>query len=267
MYNLIYFFYSHKITRGILKLLSFPCFSSFFGFLMSRKISCLLIPKFIRDHEIDLSLYEEKKYRSFNDFFTRKIRPECRPYSETGPELISPCDGYLSAFRVTDDLHTEIKGVDYTVPEIFGEDYGEEFHRGTFLLFRLTPGNYHRYHFFDDGTLSEMKNIKGRLNTVNPIVHRYAKVFRENKRTVSVLQTAHFGKVVMAEVGALFVGGIKNREVRSFCRGEEKGYFDFAGSSILLLLKPGIDVFEKYFGGNETEVFFGETIGKNIADS
>lgn len=127
--------------------------------------------------------------------------------------------------------------------------------------------DYHRYIFFDSGTLDRTYYIPGRLHTVSPIVYDFYRVFQENSRQVSVLETEHFGTVVQVEVGALMVGKIVNYPVQTFQKGEEKGYFEFGGSTIILLLEPNqveIDsLILKYSKqGMEVKVKLGTVLGK-----
>ena len=107
--------------------------------------------------------------------------------------------------------------------------------------------------------------IKGELHTVRPISEKY-KVFSRNCREVSVIEYDNLGKCIQVEVGALLVGKIANNDKREFIKGEEKGYFEFGGSTIVLLLKENSvvidkDIMEQMNKGREIQVCIGEEIG------
>ena len=107
-------------------------------------------------------------------------------------------------------------------------------------MLRLCPSDYHHYCYIDDGFQGENHFIPGVLHSVQPIACEKYPVFALNRRSWTLLHTDHFGPVVQTEIGALVVGGIVNlRENQSVRRGEEKGYFELAGSTITLLFQKG----------------------------
>jgi phosphatidylserine decarboxylase len=118
-----------------------------------------------------------------------------------------------------------------------------------------------------DGEKEENVPIPGVLHTVNPIANDYYPIYKENSREYSLLHTAVFGDIVMMEVGALLVGKIVNHHGKAkVVRGQEKGYFQFGGSTVVLLLKKGSvsvdpDILENSRQGIETVVKIGEKIG------
>jgi phosphatidylserine decarboxylase len=135
------------------------------------------------------------------------------------------------------------------------------------LIFRLTVDDYHRYCYMADGQKEANVKIPGVLHTVNPIANDVVPIYKENAREYSILHTEHFGDVLMMEVGALLVGKIVNHptapQVR---RGDEKGFFRFGGSTVILIFKPGTlvpdaDLVENSNMGFETVVKYGEKIG------
>jgi phosphatidylserine decarboxylase len=133
------------------------------------------------------------------------------------------------------------------------------------LVFRLGVNDYHRYIFIDNGEMVENYKIAGELHTVRSISEKY-NVFSRNSREISILRTEHIGDVAQIEVGALLVGAIKNNEKEQFVKGEEKGYFEYGGSTIVLLFEEGRisldeDIIEQSKLGIETKVSIGERIG------
>ncbi len=235
---------------------------------MDGRLSKHKIKKYVKKHGIVMSDYIDEDYKSFNAFFTRRIKPELRPFDFAPEALCSPCDGKLSAYRITEDLKFNAKGFDYDINTLLGNsELASEFMGGVCLVFRLCVTDYHRYMFFDGGIASGNKFIKGRLHTVQPAALEKRRVFTENCREITELDTDNFGKAVQVEIGAMMVGRIVN-DVKSgrFERGMEKGRFEFGGSTVILLLqKDKAEVDEEFFQNTsfdlETIVKCGERIG------
>ncbi len=239
---------------------------------MDSRLSARRIGKFIKENNIDMSDYENRKYVSFNDFFTRKILAGKRPFSTDSTDLCSPADSRLSVFSITEGATFTIKGTPYTLEELLMDKaLAKEFSEGTLLVFRLSVDDYHRYAFFDDGKIAvPPRYIKGAFHTVRPIAFtKKRRVFCRNAREVTVLDTDHFGKAVQVEVGAMMVGRIVNHDIQYYQRGEEKGYFAFGGSTVVLILQKDAALLDPCFlentqNGLETRVRCGETIGKEL---
>ena len=133
---------------------------------------------------------------------------------------------------------------------------------------RLCPTDYHRFHFPDGGRVLERYSLPGRLHSVNPIaLKRRGDIFFTNKRDISILETENFGKLAYIEVGAICVGKIvQSHRQGDFRRGEEKGYFLFGGSSVIVMGLPGRwvpseDVLRHTKEGMETYVRLGDVLG------
>ena len=113
-----------------------------------------------------------------------------------------------------------------------------EYVGGWALIFRLTVDDYHRYCYAFDAEKGENIAIPGKLHTVNPIANDFFPIYKENAREYTILHTREFGKVIAMEVGALLVGKIVNHHgPAAVQRGQEKGYFQFGGSTVVLLMK------------------------------
>ena len=211
--------------------------------------------------------YLPEPYHSFNDFFTRHIRPELRPLPQDPACLSAPCDGRLSAYHLEETGVFDIKGSRYDVRALLGGDpRAALFAGGDCLVFRLCVDDYHRYHYIDDGEKGENVFIPGRLHTVRPIALEHTNVFIQNCREYTLMQTRHFGTVAQIEVGALLVGRICNHDgAGAFTRGAEKGCFYYGGSTVVLLLQKGrATVDERFFAatrrGEETRVLLGQRL-------
>ena len=140
---------------------------------------------------------------------------------------------------------------------------------GTCLIFRLCPTDYHRFHFIDDGVCGDTTKIKGHYYSVNPIaLKNVKKLFCQNKREWSIFHSDNFGDVICMEVGATCVGSIlQSYSTNSkITKGEEKGYFKFGGSTVILFFKKDVvkiheDLLNQTQLGFETSVLMGEKIG------
>ena len=112
------FLYETGFGRLLLKLLiqKFP--SDFVGWFMQTRLSAAWIKSFIRKNRIEMSQYEQRKFKSFNDFFTRKIKPECRPIDLNPEHFISPCDCKLTVYGIDRVSVFRIKGGEYTVEQL-----------------------------------------------------------------------------------------------------------------------------------------------------
>ncbi len=261
--------YTTVAGRIALKVLTFPVFSKFVGFLLDTRLSKPLIIPFKLISHINMKEYERKHYKSFNDFFTRQIKPGKRPIDKKRSHLISPCDGRISAYKIEEDLMIPIKGTTYTLESILrNKALADEFGGGICVVIRLSVDNYHRYCYVDSGKKGKNVFVKGVLHTVNPIAFKYFNIFKENCREYTVIDTENFGKVIQMEVGALLVGRITNYHgKKKVKRGDEKGKFEYGGSTVVLFLKNDkLKLFDKFWintaNNIETPVKMGEAIGK-----
>lgn len=265
------FLYRTAPGRGVLKLLTRPGLSRAAGHFLDTPVSRLLITPFVKKTGVRLADYVPERYACFNDFFCRRIRPELRPLPEDPALLMAPCDGLLSAYRLTGETVLPVKQSRYTVSELLhGDRAAARFADGFALVFRLCVDHYHRYCYVDDGVKGPNVFLPGMLHTVRPIALEQVPVFVRNSREYTLMETAHFGTVCQVEVGALLVGRIENLHgpgpVR---RGAEKGRFLYGGSTVILLLEKGkVQVDEALFAatesGVETPVRLGQTLGRSI---
>ena len=263
--------YGTSIGRKFLKILVNPCISKLGGAFLSTKLSSLLVKPFIKANNIDMSDYTERAYASFNDFFTRDLKPGKRFINRDKEVLISPSDGRVSVYEIDDNMTFNIKDSYYTVESLTHSKKAANYYKGgTCVIIRLCVDNYHRYCYIDNGYKTTNKFIPGVLHTVNPVACEYYDIYKENSRECSLLHTENFGKVMQIEVGALMVGKIVNYDqVACIHRGDEKGKFEFGGSTIVLLFKKDAveiddDLIENTKNGYETAVKMGERIGKQL---
>ena len=260
--------YGSTLGRILLKPLVTPVVSKVAGAFLSTKCSCVLIKPFIRSNNIDMSQFEDVEYKSYNEFFSRKIRKGARTIDMDLTHFISPADSKLTVLPITNDTRFTLKHTEYSVSSLLNnKELAREYQGGYAFIFRLTVDDYHRYGYVDDGVKENNIHIPGKFHTVNPIANDYFPIYKENTREYSILHSQNFGDIVMMEVGALLVGKIVNlHEEAEVKKGQEKGYFQFGGSTVVLLTKANAvkvdqDILENSKEGIETIVKYGEKIG------
>lgn len=261
------FLYNNPLGRLLLGIAVSPFVSNVYAWKNSRKSSAKKIPGFIKEHNIDMSDYEDREYKSFTDFFTRKIRYGKRPVDMAPEALISPADSKLLVYEIEKDTTLRIKGRTYTADEILADsENAGEFAGGYALVFRLTVDDYHRFCYPDRGCLISRRLIKGKLHTVSPVSKDH-KIYMENTRSVNLFKTENFGTVAYIEVGAMLIGRIVDNGTDVFEKGQEKGYFEPGGSTVVILVKNveiDKDIMEQSASGIETKVRYGERIGRAL---
>lgn len=253
------FLYETIIGRFILKIATTKLVANLYAFYMNSKLSKHKIKKFIKKNNIDMSIYQETNYSSFNDFFKRNIKKDSRKIEDG---LFSICDSKLSVYEIDSNSSFKIKNSIYTIEELIKDKTKYKYA----LIFRLCVDDYHHYIFPDDGVITKEYEIDGILHTVQPIAFKKHKVFTENSRNITFLDCKNLGKVCYIEVGAMFIGKICNEKKKTFKKGEEKGHFEFGGSTIILLLEKDVKIDKKIIEntkkGIETIVKMGQKIGE-----
>lgn len=244
--------------------------SSIYGKMMDRTSSAKKIQPFIEKFDIDMSVAQEQKFQNFNDFFIRKLKENARPIDTSYNTVVSPADGKILAYANINNSDFIIKGFRFDVSSFLDNpDLAQKYHDGALLIIRLAPVDYHRFHFPVSGNLSPNKKIEGDYYSVNPFaLRKKAIIFCLNKREYTIISNPLFGDVIMAEVGATMVGSIVQTYKGSYAKkGEEKGYFKFGGSTVVLLFEKGKihideDLLNNTAKGYETTVKMGERIGE-----
>lgn len=246
--------------------------SSMGGWYMNTRRSAKRIVDFVEEHNINLNECQVSKaedFKTFNDFFYRKLNPGARPI---GDDIVSPADGKILVFPNLESVPSFfVKDTEFN-PEKFlrNKQLAAKYTDGSMAIIRLAPADYHRYHFPASGLASASVKINGHYFSVSPLALRKSlKIFCENKREYCTLQTNGYGDILIADVGASMVGSIiqtykPNSEVQ---KGDEKGYFAFGGSTLVLLFEKGKIQFEKDLVANtrknlETTIRMGETIAR-----
>ena len=205
-------------------------------------------------------------FRSFNDFFIRRLRPDARPFSTDPRDVVSPADARVLVYpRLDGGTLLPVKGAPFTVAALLGRP-APQFDGGAALVCRLCPADYHRFHYPCAGIVTDAWDLPGRYHSVNPIaVARGLDIFPVNLRRVTLLD-GRAGPVAYVEVGAFGVGSIIHTHAGGgFSKMTEKGYFQFGGSSLVLVFAPGrlnfaADLLAHSAAGYETLLKVGDTV-------
>lgn len=267
--------YSTKVgSLGLELLIKRKIYSAITGLFCDSKLSKHSIMKFAKSFSIDLDECANKHedFNTFNDFFARKLKDSARSFDLPDNMLLSPGDGRLQAWdNINSENIIQVKGMDYKLSDLLqNHELAKKFDGGTYIILRLCPVDYHRFHFFDSGSCEATQKIKGEYYSVNPVaLKKIPEIFCRNKREYSIFKTDNFGEVLYVEVGATSVGSI----IQTFDpdtridRGQEKGYFKFGGSTILLFFQKDkviidSEILDQTSSGFETKVLAGDIIGK-----
>ena len=269
--NFLSFLYKNRFGRIIMRVFCRRWISNLGRIYMTSSLSKPRIKRLIAQNGIDMSQYEQREFSSFNDFFTRKIVDGAREIDFSSDAVIAPADSKLTVYDISEDSIYHVKGCDYSIVNMLGGDkeLASEFIGGKAFVYRLTVDNYHRYCHVDGGKELYYRFIPGVLHTVNPIAVERHDVYGKNCRELTVMETENFGKIAYIEIGAMMVGRINNTHEETFSRGEEKGFFSFGGSTIILLYKKGVletdaDILANSAKETETAVKYGEKVGRKI---
>lgn len=254
-----------------------PFFSKLYGLLQKDRRSKKKILPFIKNYQIDSSEFLDPvdSYASFNDFFIRKLKASARPITDGNDLAVLPADGrYLAYANILREEGFLVKGKKFSLEKLLRDHkLAHKYEQGSMLIARLAPVDYHRFHFPCNCVPSEAKLIPGHLYSVNPIaLRKNIEILTENKRMLTSLKTTHFGTILYIEVGATHVGSIHQTFTaeKHYAKGEEKGYFSFGGSCLILLFEPfriefDPDLLEATHKGLEVLGQMGQSLGRALS--
>lgn len=266
---------SRVFGRSLLPfLVRYPFFSRFYGVCQSFSLSARKIKPFIERFDVDVSEFLEPldSFRSFNDFFYRKLKKEARPIVEGEDIAVIPTDGrYLFYQNITKADGFIVKGKKFCLKSLLGdENLAKKYEEGSMVIARLCPTDYHRFHFPFSGTPGESRLINGWLSSVNPMALKSnIDILTQNKRFICPISSKNFGEVQFLEIGATNVGSVyQTYSANSFYeKGSEKGYFAFGASALVLLFEPGKIVFDSELLSHsenhiEVKCLLGQSMGR-----
>ena len=251
-------------------------FSRWYGWRMDRKASRKKVLPFIKKYQVNPSEFAETPdtYRTFNEFFYRKLKQAARPIAP-GPDVaVFPADGRHLGFPDLSRLEgIFVKGQFFDLLRLVqNRALADQYRHGAMVLSRLCPVDYHRFHFPVAGLPEAPTLINGPLYSVNPIALRQnIHIFTENKRAYCRVESPEFGRVLMFEVGATNVGSFAYTYTpgQPVAKGAEKGFFKFGGSSMITLFEPDrirldADLLENTRSGRELYARMGDHLGRKV---
>ena len=271
------FVYTHPVGRAFRKVFTGnQLVTRLSGAYADSALSRSHIKGFVKKHSIDMDEAQGdiKSYRTFNQFFTRKLKDGARPLAAGQDVLAAPADGHvLHIDEISERTVFGVKKHKFTLEKFLGDKkLAEQYEGGTILILRLAPWDYHRFHFPVDGTPQKWKRIRGNYESVHPIAYATGvQPLSQNERHLIKMSTKEFGDMIIVPVGALCVGRIKEtyKPHQHYAKGDEAGYFAFGGSTVVMVFKPGVVDVEQHIvqnsrRGKEIPVKMGEAIGRRI---
>lgn len=256
-----------------------------FNYLLNNRIFCRLygryqdlaitrpkIAEFVRQHQINLEEIELplENYHSFNAFFSRKLKPNARPFIPDSDIFCAPGDGKVLVYpQLTNKTQIPVKGASITLESLLASKSATQtYYGGSALIVRLSPYDYHRFHFPDRGKAGTAKYIKGEYHSVNPIaLTKIPSIYCRNHRAVTEFYSQNFGCIAYIEIGAITIGSIvQTYNSGIVAKGQEKGYFQYGGSTLVLLFEPKAIAFDEDLIQNsaqniEVKVLTGSQLG------
>ncbi|MDR1497774.1 MAG: phosphatidylserine decarboxylase [Puniceicoccales bacterium] len=248
-------------------------FSRWFGWRMRRRASHSRILPFIKQYKLDPAQFASPvaNFRSFDEFFSRKLKADARPIDRADALAVFPADGRHLGFQdasATAFIHA--KGRRFDLSALLGDDaLAARYQHGALICSRLCPVDYHRFHFPVAGIPSPVRLINGWLYSVNPIaLRRNLAYLWENKRAILTLDAGKWGIVTHVIIGATNVGSMSFTYPAGTPaeKGDEMGFFSFGGSFVATLFEPGKitlapDLLRETNAGRELYAHFGSVLG------
>lgn len=251
-------------------------FSRWYGWRMSRPASRARIAPFVERYGVDMAecVKPAEAFLHFNDFFSRELKPQARPIDPSPQHVIFPADGrHMGWADASEVSRVFVKGQSFDLAALIGDTaLAARYARGSLILSRLCPVDYHRFHFSVAGTPSAPRVISGPLYSVSPIALRRRLDFLwTNRRAITQIDSPAFGKVLQIEIGATCVGSIEQTFTpgRPVEKGAPKGTFLFGGSSTITLFEPNRiclapDLVGQTQAGYELYALMGQTMGSAL---
>jgi phosphatidylserine decarboxylase len=275
----INFLYKTSAGHRVGKVFTNKYFSKFYGAFQDMPASHKKVRPFIEKFNINIDEYEpgslhskdmRDSYRTFNEFFIRKFKLGARTFESNLSKMPAFAEARYVGFDAVDEKKLyPVKGQYLLAKDLVGDkNISKIFEGGPLIIARLCPVDYHRYHYPDNGKVLDHFRVPGTYDSVNPLALQHKnQIFIRNERHVSILQTENFGRLAYIEVGAICVGKIVQSHPwkEPFVRGEEKGYFLFGGSTVILLgekgaWKPSTDITQNTSKGIETYLHLGQEV-------
>lgn len=250
--GLMRFLYGGPAGRAALWLLvARGIFSKACGLWADSEASRRAVKKFVEENGIDTGemLKAPGEFRTFNEFFTRALKPGARPVGDAhDPLAVSfPSDGRHLLVRGASEARSfYAKGQEFNLAALLGDaKLAGRFDGGDMLISRLSPADYHRFHYPVSGEIVARKEVRGALYSVSPIaLVKRLSILWENRRVLNIIETDSMGLCAFVEIGATNVGTIVNFDAVSARaeRGAEAGLFRFGGSCVVSVFERGAGI-------------------------
>ena len=232
-------------------LLNNQAFCWLYGKYQDLPITRPKIAEFVSQHQINLEEIELplESYQNFNAFFSRQLKPNARPFIPDSDIFCAPGDGKILVYpQLQAETQIPVKRASITLESLLASEItAQTYYGGSALILRLAPYDYHRFHFPDAGKASPARYIEGQYHSVNPIaLSKIPDIYCLNKRAVTDFYSQNFGRIAYIEIGAITVGSImQTYKPGIVTKGQEKGYFQYGGSTLVLLFEPGEIAFDE----------------------
>ncbi|WP_281487021.1 phosphatidylserine decarboxylase [Lysinibacillus sphaericus] len=245
-----------KLYQRLIELTNGKQSSHLLQAMAKAKWSKRIIPSYMKLYDINLEEVSKKQqqFASLHDFFTRELLQDARPIEKNPMVYVSPVDAKVESFgRIEWDMTFLVKGKPYALEDLLGNsERAANYADGHFIVFYLSPADYHRIHSPIDGEVLRQYTLGQKSYPVNQIGLTYGKKpISHNYRLVTELKTAHNQQVAFIKVGATFVNSIvlTNRTINWY-KGQEVGYFSFGSTVVMLFEKDAIEFTENVVQGN-----------------
>jgi phosphatidylserine decarboxylase len=267
------FLYNNRLGKKVRSCFTAPWFSCVSGYCAGTGLSKHGIKQFIKNYHINTDELEKpvSDYASLNEFFSRKLKPAARPIDDKVDAISSPADGNILVIEhLAEVTPFPVKECTFTLTAFLHDKaLAQKYLGGTLVIIRISPGDYHRFHFPFDCTPSVPVRVSGKYESVNPLVyHAGVQPLTENERHRITLTLPDKREIIMSPVGAMCVGKIIETydTEMSYIKGSEAGYFEFGGSTVVLLFPPHCieidrEMLENSHKNIETPIKMGQKIG------
>lgn len=237
---------------------------------------------FVKKYGVNTEEFEEPYggFRTFNEFFTRTLKPKMRQVNNLPNVVVSPVDARISQYgHISSTSIIQAKGIDYSLEGLVPSPAHDHFIDGEFVTLYLSPSDYHRIHSPVDGIIEGYVYVPGKLFTVQErMVNMFPRLYEQNERIITFIRTPH-GMVAVCKIGATNVGRISlsydafitntffrrkkekwysEHEKKPIARGQEIGIFNLGSTVIVLFEKGMVELSECVIG---KKVKMGEKIG------
>lgn len=230
------------------------------SFILQKLVQSSMSKKFIRSYSkvYDINIEEVsqpiEKFSSLHQFFIRELKQEVRTLSASSNEFASPVDAKVEAFGlIEDEMVFSVKNKPYSLKDLLGnEQQAMRYMDGQYIVFYLSPADYHRLHSPIDGAIKKQYLLGSKSYPVNQLGLEYGKKpLSHNYRMISEIEYAENRQAAFIKVGAMFVNSIElTNTTKTWKKGEEVGYFTFGSTVVMLFERDAIQFNENVVQGH-----------------